>query len=233
MESLQEKSKLVDKHIQQLIYPIDNIEQLDSDVHINVLEEKNIQLKTGVQNPIDELVTLKNQQEITQHYDFVNKISIVSNQLTVQHEKSVEVSQSTASAIPKNLEKSVANTAMDITRFDLRIGKILSVKKHPNADSLYVEQIDVEEEKPQTVCNGLLKYMQPSDLDQKLVIVACNLKPVKTRGITSEAMLMCASTSEKIELLEPLSDCKPDDRIECDGYNCSSSHAQITKELSD
>ncbi|CAF3261620.1 unnamed protein product [Rotaria sp. Silwood2] len=222
MESLQEKSKLVDKHIQQLIYPIDNIEQLDSDVHINVLEEKNIQLKTGVQNPIDELVTLKNQQEITQHYDFLFLVKINKK----QKKKNKIIKE-------ENLEKSVANTAMDITRFDLRIGKILSVKKHPNADSLYVEQIDVEEEKPQTVCNGLLKYMQPSDLDQKLVIVACNLKPVKTRGITSEAMLMCASTSEKIELLEPLSDCKPDDRIECDGYNCSSSHAQITKELSD
>ncbi|CAF1234655.1 unnamed protein product [Rotaria sordida] len=179
MESLQEKSKLADKHIQQLISPIDNIEQLDSEVHINVLDEKNIRLKT------------------------------------------------------ENLEKPAANTAMDITRFNLRIGKILSVKKHPNADSLYVEQIDVGEEKPRTVCSGLLKYMQPSDLVQKLVIVLCNLKPVKMRGITSEAMLMCASTPEKIELLEPLSDCKPGDRIECDGYNCSSPHAQITKELSD
>lgn len=57
------------------------------------------------------------------------------------------------------------------------------------------------------VCSGLLKYMQTSDvsyekdkrnhffplliklfqLDQKLVIVVCNLKPAKMRGITSEA----------------------------------------------
>ncbi len=55
-----------------------------------------------------------------------------------------------------SIEKSVkpaANTAIDITRFDLRVGKIVSVEKHPDADALYVEQIDVGEEKPRTVLN--------------------------------------------------------------------------------
>ena len=47
--------------------------------------------------------------------------------------------------------KTPGNTAIDITRFDLRVGKIISVEKHPDADSLYVEQIDVGEEKPRTV----------------------------------------------------------------------------------
>jgi tRNA-binding EMAP/Myf-like protein len=49
--------------------------------------------------------------------------------------------------------KPVANTAIDITRFDLRVGKIVAVEKHPDADSLYVEQIDIGEEKPRTVWN--------------------------------------------------------------------------------
>lgn len=44
---------------------------------------------------------------------------------------------------------------------------------------------------------------------------------------------MCASTLEKVELLHPSADCKPGDRIECDGYDCSSPDAQIKKELSD
>ena len=50
-----------------------------------------------------------------------------------------------------SIEKPAANTAIDITRFDLRVGKIVSVEKHPDADSLYVEQIDVGEDKPRTV----------------------------------------------------------------------------------
>lgn len=44
---------------------------------------------------------------------------------------------------------------------------------------------------------------------------------------------MCASTPEKVELLQPAANCKPGDRIECDGFNCSSPDAQVKKELSD
>ncbi|CAF4456097.1 unnamed protein product, partial [Rotaria magnacalcarata] len=129
--------------------------------------------------------------------------------------------------------KTPANTAIDITRFDLRVGKIVSVEKHPDADSLYVEQIDLGEGKPRTICSGLVNHMPTSDLDQKLVVVLCNLKPAKMRGIMSEGMVMCASTPDKVELLQPPSDCKPGDRIECEGYDCSAPDAQIKKELSD
>jgi tRNA-binding EMAP/Myf-like protein len=56
-----------------------------------------------------------------------------------------------------SIEKPAANTAIDITRYDLRVGKIVSVAKHPDADSLYVEQIDVGEEKPRTV-NSIIHF---------------------------------------------------------------------------
>lgn len=46
-------------------------------------------------------------------------------------------------------------------------------------------------------------------------------------------VVMCASTPEKVELLEAPSDSKPGDRVECDGYDCSAPDAQIKKELSD
>jgi tRNA-binding EMAP/Myf-like protein len=35
---------------------------------------------------------------------------------------------------------------------DIRVGKIVSVQQHPNADALYLEEIDVGEEKPRQVC---------------------------------------------------------------------------------
>ncbi|KAJ2328618.1 G4 quadruplex nucleic acid binding protein, partial [Coemansia sp. RSA 2681] len=38
---------------------------------------------------------------------------------------------------------------------DLRVGHILDVQKHPDADSLYVEKIDVGEDEPRTVVSGL------------------------------------------------------------------------------
>ena len=38
-----------------------------------------------------------------------------------------------------------------IGRLDIRVGKIIDVQKHPNADSLYVEKVDIGEEKPKTI----------------------------------------------------------------------------------
>ena len=58
--------------------------------------------------------------------------------------------------IEKPAKAATANAAIDITRLDLRVGKIVQVEKHPDADSLYVEQIDVGEEKPRTVLQMIL-----------------------------------------------------------------------------
>lgn len=38
------------------------------------------------------------------------------------------------------------------------------------------------------------------------------------RGITSEAMVMCASTPEKVEVLSPPEGCQPGDVVLCEGY---------------
>lgn len=46
-----------------------------------------------------------------------------------------------------------------MARLDIRVGKIVKVAKHPNADSLYVEEIDVGEDKLRTVVSGLVKYI--------------------------------------------------------------------------
>lgn len=40
---------------------------------------------------------------------------------------------------------------IDVGRLDFRVGKIVNAKKHPDADSLYVEEIDVGEAKYRTV----------------------------------------------------------------------------------
>lgn len=38
------------------------------------------------------------------------------------------------------------------------------------------------------------------------------------RGVVSEAMVMCASSVEKIEILDPPSLCVPGDRVTFEGY---------------
>lgn len=92
---------------------------------------------------------------------------------------------------------------VDISRIDLRIGKIVEVQKHPDADSLYVEKIDLGEEKPRTIVSGLVKWHTLEEMQDRYIVVFCNLKPAKMRGILSEGMVMCASTPEKVELMVP------------------------------
>lgn len=38
-------------------------------------------------------------------------------------------------------------------------------------------------------------------MQNRLVIVMCNLKPAKMRGIESQAMVMCASSPEKVDFV--------------------------------
>lgn len=65
--------------------------------------------------------------------------------------------------------------------------------QHPDADALYVEKIDIGEEQPRTVVSGLVAYFSQEELQDRLVVLLCNLKPQKMRGIESRAMLLCAS----------------------------------------
>ncbi|KAJ0576195.1 putative tRNA-binding domain, nucleic acid-binding protein [Helianthus annuus] len=105
--------------------------------------------------------------------------------------------------------KDMANT------LDIRVGKILKAWRHEEADSLYVEEIDVGEPEPRIICSGLVKYVPLDDLQDKHVVVLANLKPRNMRGVKSSGMLMAASDAshENVELLEPPVGALPGDRI--------------------
>ncbi|EDV98422.1 aminoacyl tRNA synthase complex-interacting multifunctional protein 1 [Drosophila grimshawi] len=107
---------------------------------------------------------------------------------------------------------------VDVGRLDMRVGKIIEVGRHPDADSLYLEKIDCGEAAPRTVVSGLVKFVPLEEMQNRLVVVLCNLKPAKMRGITSEAMVMCASTPDKVEVLSPPANAVPGDLVHCDGY---------------
>lgn len=98
--------------------------------------------------------------------------------------------------------ESVAFT--DFTRMEIRVGKITEVKRHENADKLYIVQVNVGERTLQTV-TSLVPYYAQNELLGKTVVVLCNLQKAKMRGETSECMLLCAETDDGSEsvLLTP------------------------------
>jgi aminoacyl tRNA synthase complex-interacting multifunctional protein 1 len=42
---------------------------------------------------------------------------------------------------------------------DIRVGQILRAWKHEEADSLFVEEVDIGEPEPRIICSGLVNYI--------------------------------------------------------------------------
>jgi len=105
-------------------------------------------------------------------------------------------------------------------RLDIRVGQIVEVSKHPDADSLYVEKIDLGEVEPRTIVSGLAKFVLLEDMQNRFVAVLCNLKPAKMRGVESQGMVLCTSNADAT-VVEPLkipNGVKPGEKVFVDGY---------------
>ncbi len=68
--------------------------------------------------------------------------------------------------------------------------------------------------------SGLVNFVPESEMKDRLVVVLCNLKPAKLKGIESHGMVLCSSRAEPKEV-EPLSapeGSQPGDRVFVDTY---------------
>ncbi len=85
---------------------------------------------------------------------------------------------------------------------EIRIGKVLEVDEHPNADKLYKIKIDVGGAELQT-CAGLKNHYSKEELEDRKVVVLANLEPAELRGEKSECMILVAEDEEgNVSLLE-------------------------------
>jgi len=85
----------------------------------------------------------------------------------------------------------------DWEKIDLRVGKILDVKNHPNANKLYLLDIDLGKLGKRTLVAGLKGNYKPEELRGKLCVVFTNLEPATIRGVKSEGMILAACTESK------------------------------------
>ncbi|XP_050380407.1 probable methionine--tRNA ligase [Argentina anserina] len=120
----------------------------------------------------------------------------------------------------KQAPKSATEAEITISRLDIRVGLITKAQKHPDADSLYVEEIDVGEGQPRTVVSGLVKFIPLEEMQNRKVCVLCNLKPATMRGIKSQAMVLAASDSDHtaVELVDPPNSAQVGERITFPGF---------------
>jgi len=140
------------------------------------------------------------------------------NQMKVKKEVQKNKEKVAGESKGKRKDNAGDERPVDVSRLNMKIGKIVNVKKHPDADSLYVEEVDVGEGKNRTIVSGLVKHVSMENLQDRLAIFMLNLKPAKMRGILSEGMIMCASTPVKVEVLELPSGAQVGDCITFNGY---------------
>eukprot|EP00213_Chloropicon_mariensis_P002257 CAMPEP_0197473444 /NCGR_PEP_ID=MMETSP1309-20131121/4805_1 /TAXON_ID=464262 /ORGANISM="Genus nov. species nov., Strain RCC998" /LENGTH=273 /DNA_ID=CAMNT_0043012557 /DNA_START=13 /DNA_END=831 /DNA_ORIENTATION=+ len=122
----------------------------------------------------------------------------------------------------KKEEKKAAPAAeVDVSILDIRVGKIVEVEPHPEADGLYLEQIDLGEGKPRQVISGLRKFVEIEDMKNRDVVVILNLKPAKMRGIMSNGMVLCASNDDhtKVDPLRPPEGAAIGEKITFEGFS--------------
>ena len=84
----------------------------------------------------------------------------------------------------------------DFAKLDLRIAKIIQVKKIPGKSRIIKGVIDLGEEKREVIIGGA-EYYPPEELVGRKVIVIANLEPRKIAGIESNAMLLAADLNDK------------------------------------
>uniref|UniRef100_A0A8D3B4P0 Aminoacyl tRNA synthetase complex interacting multifunctional protein 1b n=1 Tax=Scophthalmus maximus TaxID=52904 RepID=A0A8D3B4P0_SCOMX len=114
-----------------------------------------------------------------------------------------------------------AEPRLDVSRLDLRVGRVLSVRRHPLAETLSVQEVDVGENAPRMVVSRLGEKRDLEELRDGLAVLLCNVKACKLRGVVSQARILCCSASSSsadddddcIELLAPPTGSAPGDRV--------------------
>ncbi|KAF8085692.1 hypothetical protein N665_0650s0005 [Sinapis alba] len=120
---------------------------------------------------------------------------------------------------PAETEPANKEVELSVSLLNIQVGLIRKAWKHPSADSLLVEEIDVGEGKVRQVVSGLAKFCSPDDLANRLVALITNVKPGKLRDVMSEGLVLCASNEDHsvVEPLLPPAGAKPGERVSFSG----------------
>ncbi|MCE5201630.1 MAG: methionine--tRNA ligase [Synergistaceae bacterium] len=100
----------------------------------------------------------------------------------------------------------------DFSKLEFRVALVEKVEAVPKADKLYILSLDLGYEK-RTIVSSIREFYKPEDLEGKKIIVLCNLKPAKFRGVLSNGMLLAAESpdtrKEALTLLTVMDDSIP------------------------
>jgi methionyl-tRNA synthetase len=125
-----------------------------------------------------------------------------------------------------------------LATLDLRTAKIVSIERHPKADKLYIETLELGPgadgvPEKRTIVSGLVPFYKEEELLGKHIIVAYNLRATKLRGVESRGMLLAASDTggegggERCEVLDAAG-VPPGTRVSLEGGGAGTPPAEIS-----
>lgn len=97
-------------------------------------------------------------------------------------------------------------TIDDFGKVELKVGTIVSCKKHPKADKLLIEQVDLGNGDVRQIVSGIAQSHSPEELTGRKVIVVSNLKPAVLRKEESQGMILCSVNGDSVKIVEPSAD---------------------------
>lgn len=80
----------------------------------------------------------------------------------------------------------------------LKTGTVVAAEPHPDADRLLVMHVDTGDAEPRQIVAGIASDWRPEDLVGRRMIVCCNLKPARLRGVESQGMMLAVKGNDRV-----------------------------------
>mmetsp|Transcript_19654 Transcript_19654/g.24236 ORF Transcript_19654/g.24236 Transcript_19654/m.24236 type:complete len:483 (-) Transcript_19654:46-1494(-) len=132
-------------------------------------------------------------------------------------EKAKKKSKADAAAPAENADSG----GLDASAFDIRVGQIVEAWEHAESDKLWCEKVDLGEAEPRQILSGLRKFYEKKDMENRKVLVLCNLKKRNLVGVSSHGMVLCATNADHsaVEFVVPPEGAKVGERVMFEGFD--------------
>jgi len=173
----------------------------------------------GKENVTDELRDTNNNKQNSK-----DAVDALNTKVSLSNKKNNGVNVNVEGGKPGFFQKGVDATSpnFDISALDIRVGKILKAWPHAESEKLYCEEVDVGEDHPRKIVSGLRLYYSESEMENRYVLVVCNLKKRNFIGFPSHGMILCASNSNTketfVEFIIPPQGSNIGERVRFDGF---------------
>lgn len=87
----------------------------------------------------------------------------------------------------------------DFEKLDIRVHTIKEVKDHPNADKLYILELEPKRQ----IIAGIKEFYKKEELIGKQISVIVNLEPKTIKGVESQGMMLAAGNKKSCSFLTP------------------------------